>query len=146
MYALVRNAAIVQTGHLPDTWFDGTRWWDFRTEQPDPSTGWLPIADTTRPADPTYAYDRSTQLVNGTPTVVWTARNWTAEEQAARTAATNDKTIRERADAALTTNANFLALATPTNAQVVAHVRALTRQATGLIRLALGQLDSTDGT
>ena len=53
----------------------------------------------------------------------------------------NADTIRERAGAALTTNADFLALGSPSNAQVLAQVRALTRQVNGIIRLTLVRLD-----
>jgi hypothetical protein len=52
----------------------------------------------------------------------------------------NGATIRDRADAALDGNATYLAIATPTNAQVVAQVRSITNQLNGLIRLQLGDL------
>lgn len=58
----------------------------------------------------------------------------------------NSATLHGRAAAALTANANFLALATPTNAQVVAHVQQLTKECNALIRMMIGQLDSTSGT
>jgi hypothetical protein len=54
--------------------------------------------------------------------------------------------LRDRARAALTTNATFLALGTPTAAQNAAQVRALTRQTNALARLLLGLLDDTTGT
>lgn len=56
----------------------------------------------------------------------------------------NEQTVRERAGQALATNRTFLAVASPTNAQVVAQVKALTRQMNGLVRLVLGQLDATE--
>ena len=56
----------------------------------------------------------------------------------------NRDTLHERAAAALTNNADFLALASPTNAQAVAQIKALTRQVNGLIRLGLDRLDSID--
>ncbi len=59
---------------------------------------------------------------------------------------TNAQTLRDRAQTALTANATFLAIASPTNAQVLAQTRMLTRECTALIRLALNLLDSTDGT
>lgn len=60
--------------------------------------------------------------------------------------AANADTIRQRLRGALDTNTAFLALASPTNAQTLAQVRALTRENTGLIRLALDALDAADGT
>ena len=51
-----------------------------------------------------------------------------------------------KADNALAANIAFLANASPTNADIVAQVRLLTRECQALIRMALGQLDTTDGT
>lgn len=59
---------------------------------------------------------------------------------------TNAATLRDRAQQALAANATFLANASPTNAQVLAQTRLLTRQTSVLIRLVLNLLDSTDGT
>lgn len=56
----------------------------------------------------------------------------------------NRTTLEQRAATALANNRDFLALTTPTNAQTLAQVKALTRQNTALIRLVLGALDSTD--
>ncbi len=56
------------------------------------------------------------------------------------------RTIEDRAVTALDANAAFLALASPTNAQVLTQVKVLTRECTAVIRLLLGRLDSTTGT
>ena len=79
------------------------------------------------------------------------SRPYTIEESAAadadavvRTADKNRGTIEEQAGAALDANTAYLAIATPTNAQVAAQVKALTRQNNKIIRLALGRLDGTD--
>lgn len=58
----------------------------------------------------------------------------------------NAGTLRSRAEQALATNTAFLANPTPTNAQTLAQVKALTRQSSALTRLALAKLDSTEGT
>lgn len=57
-----------------------------------------------------------------------------------------ETTIRERAESALAANGTYLALASPTNAQVVAQVGRLTRECSALIRLPLRRLDTDDGT
>lgn len=70
----------------------------------------------------------------------------TAAEQAAvtaDTANTNADTLRAAASGALDTNRTYLAIATPTNAQVSAQVRALTQQNVRIIRLLLGMFDGT---
>lgn len=59
---------------------------------------------------------------------------------------TNSATLQDRARQALATNAAYLALAAPTNAQVAQQVARLTRQTSAAIRLLLGAVDSTDGT
>lgn len=61
--------------------------------------GWFPVVDVARPADTaTDTHDRSVELVDGQPTVVWTQRPWTPDELAARQADSNRTTI----DAAIT--------------------------------------------
>ena len=56
----------------------------------------------------------------------------------------NRATLTGRASTALQGNRDFLALASPTNAQTLAQVKLLTRQNTALIRLLLGLLEETD--
>lgn len=58
----------------------------------------------------------------------------------------NSATILQRAQAALDANAAFLALGAPTNAQTLAQVQLLTRECTGLIRIALGLTEDATGT
>lgn len=50
--------------------------------------------------------------------------------------------VAARLDGALAANAAFLALASPSGAEVAAQVRALTRQVSALIRYARSQYDS----
>lgn len=51
-----------------------------------------------------------------------------------------------KATTALQTNADFLALPSPSNAQTLAQVKALTRQCTGVIKQVYQLLDDTAGT
>lgn len=55
-----------------------------------------------------------------------------------------EQAIRSKAIQALQANAAFLAKPTPTNAEVVAQVKLLTRECNALIRLVLNQLDTDD--
>jgi hypothetical protein len=58
----------------------------------------------------------------------------------------NRLTIQDRLQAALAANASFLANASPSQGDVLAQVRLLTRQADGLIRAALDDFDDAGGT
>ena len=72
-----------------------------------------------------------------------------AEQAAANAAATqvqNGQTLQQRAANALTANATFQAIGSPTNAQIANQVQSLTKQCNGIIRLLLNALDSTAGT
>lgn len=104
-------------------------------------------------------WDDSTHTYRGydNDDVLVEERPYTAEEIADATANTNRKTLAEQAAAALATNRvdietnnAALAVANPTNAQVVAQVKELTRQSTAqarqlnaLIRMTLNQTDET---
>jgi hypothetical protein len=56
----------------------------------------------------------------------------------------NAETITEQAQQALVDNRAFLDITSPTNAQVLAQVKALTRQNNKIIRLLLQRFDSTE--
>jgi hypothetical protein len=58
----------------------------------------------------------------------------------------NAATLRTRALTALSANATYQAIASPTNAQVAAQVTLMTKECNGIIRLLLGQLDDISGT
>lgn len=63
-----------------------------------------------------------------------------AVEASEATRTDNQATIMRQAQGALTANATYLAAGQPTNAQVVAQVRALTQQNNRIIRLLLSQI------
>lgn len=67
-----------------------------------------------------------------------------AQAAATATQAGNQSTVQQQAQAALAANRTYLGIASPSNAQVAAQVKALTQQANGLIRLALQQFDGTN--
>lgn len=54
--------------------------------------------------------------------------------------------LNTKARAALTANATYQAIGAPSVAQNTAQIQSLTKQCNGIIRLLLGQLDSTTGT
>lgn len=60
--------------------------------------------------------------------------------------ADNREAVEAKAVQGLALNATFLAIAAPTNAQVLAQTQRLTRECSALIRLLLGLLDDTAGT
>lgn len=66
-----------------------------------------------------------------------------AANPAPRPMEVNHEALLEQARQAHTENLTFLGVASPTNAQVVAQVKALTRQSNKLIRLVAGMLDGT---
>lgn len=61
-------------------------------------------------------------------------------------AAVSVAALQTRALAAIALNQTYLAIASPTAAQVAAQVALLTRENTAIIRLLLGQLSTTAGT
>jgi hypothetical protein len=62
------------------------------------------------------------------------------------TAEINRRALVAKAQNALTSNATYLAIPTPTNAQNLAQIRSLTRQVNALIRLTVKALEGTSGT
>lgn len=113
MYALILNNEIQSLGNPPQgaRRLDTGQWvtppagiW---TDSLLAACGWLPVTETPRPDDTdTATHDYSVELVDGTPTETWTVREWTADELAARQAATDRAALLEeigRIDAALAT-------------------------------------------
>lgn len=62
------------------------------------------------------------------------------------TAEINAATLQDRAATALTTNGSYLAIASPSNAQIATQVARLTRECSALIRLLLNQTEDITGT
>ena len=74
-----------------------------------------------------------------------TAAEVLAIQQRIESSNANEETLRNQAITAMQGNRDFLNIVgTPTNAQVLVQVKALSRQSNGVIRMLLGQLDGTD--
>ncbi len=150
MYAQVTDNAVTSVGGLPNSArrLDTQEWVMGLATAPTDlqhACGWYEIVDVTRPAeDATTTYDRSVTWDGTNATVTWTARPKTQAELDADTQTTNRTTIQTQAKTALANNRTYLAIATPTTAQMRAQIDALTRQHQGMIRLLLGQLDGTN--
>lgn len=79
-YALVQDG-VIKTEDYPRVWFDGTRFWDFRDQPPDPKTGWLPVVKTPCPPETeTTKCIRTLELIDGLPTEVWVEQQKTLQE------------------------------------------------------------------
>ena len=125
---------------LPDVW----RNYSYFPGQPaavQRAAGWWPLTEN-RPTP------GANQHLGSTPTYVKNATTVTANYalEADDTATINRNFIRTQAEAALTANANYQAIASPTVAQNTAQIRLLTRECNGLIRILLDRLETTTGT
>ncbi len=105
------------------------------------------------PAAPAQNRAQEFDLVAGTFTswdpagTVLEQRVLTAAEIARNTPSVvdvNKSTLQQRATDSIAANNTYLAIATPTNAQVAAQVRFLTRESSAVIRLLLNQFDAVD--
>ncbi len=124
----------------------GTRLWSpYITETELNACGWFTVVSVARPSDTqTQTTDRSLTVVAGKPTETWTIRAKTQAELDSDRDAANRATIQQQATTALDNNRTYLAIGSPSAAQVAAQVRALTQQNNGVIRLVLGKLDGTN--
>jgi hypothetical protein len=82
---------------------------------------------------------------NGVQITAAQARAAVASEPAA-VVEINRRALVAKAQAALASNATYLARSAPTTAQNTAQIKALTQQTNALIRLVVKALDSTSGT
>jgi hypothetical protein len=85
---------------------------------------------------------------NPAAATAWTndLATYTLTHPTAADVATNLAALQTKAQTALTNNATFQAIASPSNAQTLAQVQALTKQCNGIIRLLLNLTDTTSGT
>ena len=86
--------------------------------------------------------------VNPQPGVGWSTPDGgvTWVQPPANDALANQAALLQKAANAIANNITFLGLGTPTNAQVLAQVQALTRQVDALIRVVADELTDTSGT
>lgn len=113
------------TQHMAERWSDGAQ----QTDAPAGYTAWDAAGNQT--ASRALTAEEAARL---------------AAQSASITADNNRQTLQQRAQAALAANATYLAIASPTAAQVAAQTGRNTRAISGVIRLLLGQLDDTSGT
>jgi hypothetical protein len=167
-YALViANAIQSEHARLPDSarrldtgeWVLGLR--AYGSVEQQEACGYFEVADTERPDDTdTDTHVRALTLVDGVPTVTWTARPWTADELAARAAAVTETALRSNPQTHIDVLVASLAalqtlVDTPNatiNASPASYVKGVARELMAaerrlvrLFRLSLGVLDSTDG-
>lgn len=139
-YALVVDAAVTRQGDIPKVWTrpDGSVVSGYHL-RPDlwQADGWLPVVDEGPTPGP-----MQTGTVVLTVEAARVVRTWTAIADVPT--AVNADAIRTAATQALDANRTYLAVASPTNAQNLAQIRALTRQNNKIIRQVLGLFDGTD--
>ena len=154
-YALVVDDEIVSVGLMPKAArnIDSGDWilpyngiW---SDSERTAAGYYKVSQTERPEDTaTDTFDRSLEIVDGVPTVIWTQRPMTQDEldaaaakaaadaaQAAQDALMSDTEAQARTGFA--NNKDYLALPAPTGPESIAQVEALTRQVNGLIRIVV---------
>lgn len=143
IYVLVTDSTIQSIGRLPNgaRRLDTGEWvLGLDTAPPElvAATGWYEMVDTARPADTdTTTHDRSVELIDGTPTVTWTERAKTTDEQDEETRQANRATIDQAITDALTELRNLVAApamptvpeGTMTTAQLSTAMRTLRDQA-----------------
>jgi hypothetical protein len=147
LYAHLTDQTVDAVGQPPQLLFFDSRWWDLRTR--DVATlalvGWLPVAESARPADTaTITWDVSYVLAGGTVDQVWMQRAKTAEELTADLEESNRQTIEAGlADALATlqvivddTNANI-------NASPASRIKDMARTQRRVIRLLIRRFDGT---
>lgn len=146
MYAKLIDAAIVTTArHLPTgaRRLDTGQWvLGLRTADADlvAACGWHPVTDNPPTPAAGEVVERSgVELVDGTPTVVYTVRARTAEEIAAEQQAATDQTERDQARQAVENLLAYVALSAPTAAQRLAFERLVGRVLVRLIRDQYGR-------
>jgi hypothetical protein len=93
-----------------------------------------------KPAD--LVFDTSRDAIGANIGDTWNSSSFV--QPALPPDAANERTLRQQGEQAIVDNKTFVAITNPTNAQVVAQVKALTRQMNGVMRLALGKFDGTD--
>lgn len=103
---------------------------------------WSSGALASDPAAGYTAYDAQGNIT--TQRALTTAEaNYLAAQDATATQNANLATLQAAGIKAISDNQTYLAIASPTNAQVIAQVRALTQQLDGVMRQILSQLNGT---
>jgi hypothetical protein len=166
MFAHVVDGVIEHTSAAPmyKVWNEQTRVFDTSNDREDlaalAEAGWYPVTDAPKPDDTdTGTTEYTVQLVDGTPTVVWKPRDWTAEELVARQSDSNERALRDSMSTlvgrALDRQAAMQAIIDTQNSTINANpaqyikliARAEKRSASDVLRMARlvgGMTDSAD--
>lgn len=154
-YAKVENGQVTEPVTLPDgarrldtgQWVLGLPTAPVDVQQ---AAGYYEVVETEPTVgDATHVPVRTVSLVAGVPTEVWTTRVKTAPELAQDLRNDNMQALITKGRAAFAANTTFLAIASPTAAQVRDQVQLLTREMNGMFKMVLaryGQGDMFDDT
>lgn len=94
---------------------------------------------------PPFGLEFDTIMPNAPPATIGQVWNGSAfVAPAANSEQANAAMLRDQATQAFIDNRAFLAIASPSNAQTLAQVKALTRQMNGVLRLVYSQFDGTN--
>jgi len=150
-YAQIVDDTIQSVGRLPNSarrlddgaWVMGLADASVELQQ---ATGWFEVVDVPRPDDTaTTTHDHSIELLDGTPTVVWTERDKTPDELANEQEQDNRTAIEANlADDLIAIQAIIDSTNADINSNPAARIKTMARMLRRLGRFAVNDLSGTD--